>query len=419
MKRFFKPWVIIVLVIVVASGGVFTYMKLRNKSSISYKTSQVTKGTLTVSVSGSGNVVVDKSENVNPSISGQVYDLAVKYGDHVEKGQTLFKIKNDQLDITLSQAYASYLQAKQTVSSNEYKLTQAQNNKNSVDNDAKSTDTDKADAAQKITEAESTIELSNINADNAYKNYELQKKNAALRTVTAPISGTITTLNIKNGDQLGSSGSSGQSSSSSSSSSGSSSTPIVIADLGTLKASVSINEVDAASVKADQKATMTFDAIDDLTLTGKVERISTIGTESSGVVTYPATITFDSLDDRVKPQMSLTANITTEVKQDVLTVPSSAVKSSSDTSYVLVMENGSPVQKTVEVGISNDTSTEIKSGLSEGETIVTQTITASSESSSSSSSSSGKSSNSLNLRGLTDSGGGGFPGNASGPPTGN
>lgn len=413
MKKLFsnrKVLAIAICILVIGGLATFIYAKKKNSSEVTYKTAQIAKETLVVSVSGSGNVVVDKSENVNPSISGKVYDLAVSYGDQVKKGQTLFKIENDELDISVSQAYASYLQAKQTVGSNEYKITQAKTNQTTVEENGNSTDAQKADAAQAVTEAESNFELSKIQATNSYSNYKLQKENADLRTVTAPIDGTITTLSIKNGDQLGS-GSSSSTSSSSSSGSSSSSTPIVIADLSTLKAEVSINEVDASSVKTDQKVSLTFDAIDDLTLTGKVERMSTIGTESSGVVTYPATITFDSLDERVKPQMSLTASITLEAKQDVLTVANAAIKSATDgTSYVLVMENGSPVQKTVEVGAANDTNTEIKSGLDEGSIVVTQTITASSgETTTTSTKSSG-----MNLRSLTGDGGG-MP--AGGPPS--
>jgi len=410
-----KRWIYVSLIILLAAGlSVFFILRSKNSSGTTYKTANITKGTLTVSVSGSGNVIVDKSETVSPSISGQVYDLSVQYGDKVEKGQTLFKIKNDQLDVTVSQAYASYLQAKESVSTGEYNVSKAQSDQTTVNDDSKSTDSDKAAAAEKVRSAESSLELAKINQDNAYSNYKLQKKNADLRTVTAPIDGTITTLGIKNGDQLGSSSGSSSgstSSSSSSSSASSSSSSIVIADLGSMKASVSINEVDATQVKADQKANMTFDAISGLTLTGKVERISTIGTETSGVVTYPATIIFDSIDEKVKPQMSLTATITTDVKQDVLMAPNAAVKTSGDTRYVQIMENGSPKQQDVEVGVSNDTYTEIKSGVKESDTVVTQTVSSSS-SAKGATTATGNSSG-LNLRSL--SGGSGFSG---GPPAG-
>jgi len=409
MKKFLQKHWIYAVVILLIVGGLTTFfvVKAKNSAQTTYKTAKVTKGTLTVSVSGSGNVVVDKSENVNPSISGQVYDLAVSYGDTVKEGQTLFKIKNDQLDVTASQSYATYLQAKQSIDNSSLQLTQAQNDQTKVNDDSKSTDGDKSAAAQKVAVAETSVELAKINADNAYSSYQLQKKNAALRTVTAPIAGTITTLNVKNGDQLGSSssasGASTGSSSASTASSSSASIPIVIADLDSIKGSISINEVDAASVKTDQKVSMTFDAIDGLTLTGKVERISTIGTETSGVVTYPVTIGFDSIDAKVKPQMSLTATITIDVKQDVLMVANSAIKTSGETNYVQILENGSPKQVSVEIGVANDTNTEIKSGLKEGDEVITQTISATAKKSATTSSTG--SGGFGGLQGLTGSGG--------------
>lgn len=381
-----KPWVIALAILVIAGGGYLIFKTKSASKSETYRTAQASKGTLTVSVTGTGNVVVDNSAVINPSISGEVYDLSVKVGDKVEEGQTLFKIKNDDLDVNVSKAYVTYLQAKQNIESSKSQLLEAQNNQTEINNDSNSTDAEKEAAGQKVTAAELSITAAEANASSAYNQYQQSQKTASQRTVKATIAGTIITLNITNGDQLGSSGSSSQSSaassssSSSSSSSGSSSSaPIVIDDLGSLKASVSINEVDAPNVKADQKVSMTFDAIEGLTSTGKVEQISTVGTNSSGVVTYPATISFDSIDGRIKPQMSITATITTDVKQDVLMVSNSAVKYNSDsTHYVVKMVDGKPVNTTVEVGSSNDSDTEIKSGLSEGDTVVTKTISANS-----------------------------------------
>ncbi|MFA6338992.1 MAG: efflux RND transporter periplasmic adaptor subunit [Candidatus Paceibacterota bacterium] len=157
-------------------------------------------------------------------------------------------------------------------------------------------------------------------------------------------------------------------------------------------AELSLNEVDAAKVKVGQKATLTFDAISDLSIAGQVSQVDSIGTVSQGVVTYAIKINFDTQDDRVKSGMSVSASIITDSKQDVLVVPSSAVKSQNGTSYVeifspaLTATSGTqgtpsataPKQQTVEVGLSDDTSIEIISGLKEGDQIVTKTITASS-----------------------------------------
>lgn len=153
-------------------------------------------------------------------------------------------------------------------------------------------------------------------------------------------------------------------------------------------AQLSLNEIDAAKIKVGQKATLTFDAIDTLSLTGTVSEIDPVGTVSQGVVSYTAKITFDTQDDRIKPGMTVNATIQTDVHADVLSVPSSAVKTSNGVSRVQVfnpaiIDSGAtgtvsvtlPEQVTVTVGLSDGTNIEILSGLTEGQQVVTKTIT--------------------------------------------
>ena len=142
-------------------------------------------------------------------------------------------------------------------------------------------------------------------------------------------------------------------------------------------ADVSLNEIDAAKIKVGQKATLAFDAIEDLIITGEVSSIDLIGTVSQGVVSYNVKIVFDTQDERIKSGMSVTAAIITNTKVDVLAVPNAAVKSQGTQSYVQVLVNGQPERKTVTTGVANDNETEIVSGINEGDEVVTQTITTS------------------------------------------
>lgn len=153
---------------------------------------------------------------------------------------------------------------------------------------------------------------------------------------------------------------------------------------------VSLNEVDATKIKVGDKATLTFDAIDSLTLTGKVAQIDALGTVSQGVVTYSVKISFDTSDSRIKPGMSATAAIITDVKSDVLTIPSSALKTKGENSFVQVFDQkftipqgdaeatissqNSPHNQNVQTGLSNDTETEITGGLSDGDQVVVRTV---------------------------------------------
>ena len=253
-----------------------------------------------------------------------------------------------------------------------------------------------------ITAAEAAVkekELSLADLKAGADSYDLQSQELAVRqkqnalldaqekladyTARAPFDGVLATVDVKKGDSL---------------SSGS-----AIATIITKQkiATISLNEVDAAKVKTGQKVTLTFDAIADLSLTGEVAEIDTIGTVTQGVVTYKVKINFDTQDDRVKPGMSVSAAIITETKTDVLTVPNSAVKTQNGSSNVEMFDQNysaeemkqgvtsivAPRSQTVEIGIADDTATEIISGLKEGDQIVIRAVTSSSSSSTKSSSS--------------------------------
>lgn len=196
------------------------------------------------------------------------------------------------------------------------------------------------------------------------------KENLSDYTIAAPFSGVLATLALKRGDIVGGSS---------------------VATLITKEkiANLSLNEVDAAKVHLGDKATLTFDAIEGFSVTGKVFEVDAVGAVTQGVVSYTVKISFDAQDDRIKPSMSVNASIVTAVKPSVLKVPVSAVKSQNNTSIVMVFEpdldatdasvgvlsKTSPRAVTVVTGISNDTSIEIVSGLSERQQIVTRTIT--------------------------------------------
>lgn len=139
-------------------------------------------------------------------------------------------------------------------------------------------------------------------------------------------------------------------------------------------AEITLNEIDVAKIKIGQKANITFDALEDLNITGEVIEADTLGTTTQGVVTYGVKIAFDAQDDRIKPGMSLSTEIITSAKQNILVVPSSAIKQNSDMSYVQILSANIASAISVQIGLSNDTMTEILDGLKQGDIIVTQTI---------------------------------------------
>lgn len=263
-------------------------------------------------------------------------------------------------------------------------LSTANSNLTVLLNDKKTLENDK----QAIKTAEQNIELSKVGntADGSnpislqISKNNIEKQEASLAkmqadladyTVRASFAGTLSSVSAKVGDTAGSA---------------------AVASLITRTqiASLSLNEVDAAKISLGQKATLTFDAVEDLSLTGAVAEIDSVGAVSQGVVSYTVKIAFDSQDSRIKPGMTVNASIQTDVRQNVLTVPSSAVKTQNGQSYVLTFdpplenESGSasvtasvePIKTPVETGISDDTNIEILSGLTPGQQIVVRTTTA-------------------------------------------
>ncbi|MEF3692278.1 MAG: efflux RND transporter periplasmic adaptor subunit [Candidatus Moraniibacteriota bacterium] len=395
-KKKLYIWSAIVLVIF---GGAFYWYRKDNSENMSvrYITESVQKGTLASTIVASGSIVVDDQETVDPTISGTIADLSVKVGDTVRKGDYLFSVINDDLDTGVAQATASYQQAVNNLES-------AKNQKLSAEAeyrvaDKKDDKDDDAYTKRQLEVLKNKIDLAEggiIQAQKSLSASALAYRNivsdAGKRKVVSPIAGTIIEVSIKNGDELGSSNNNA------------SEAAMIIGDLDTLKAEIPINEVDIAKVKVGQKVSITLDALEGTDFSGEVEKIDAIGTATSGVVSYGVTVKFDKLDERMKPTMSVSAIISVSEKENVVMVSSSAVKSGKNGEYVEVLENGTPKRIKVETGDSNDISTEIISGVSEGEKVISQTIEVSSDSKSATSGSISNPSSSL--RGMGGMGGG-------------
>lgn len=183
--------------------------------------------------------------------------------------------------------------------------------------------------------------------------------------IRAPFDGVIASLDVKKGDEISSGSTIG--------------TFITKQKI----AVITLNEVDAAKVKTGNKVTLTFDAVEGLSIAGQVSETDLVGTVSQGVVSYEIKIAFDTQDDRIKPGMSVSASIITDTQQDVLVLSNNAVKSRGEMYYVQVFDSSlvsqgatrvttatAPQEKTITIGSSDDTNTEISSGLTEGEVVV-------------------------------------------------
>lgn len=328
-----------------------------------------------------------KSLNVNSdpdkidALISDTYDTARKVSQAVKDAKNLVDYVNDQ---------GTDGEASQDIQSDETSLSTYTNDANShvsallsSENSITSSKADLDKANRTIEESQSSLNDLQEGPDSLdVQTAELslkEKQNAlddaneklADYSVVAPFDGVIGTVSAKVGDTSSSDGA----------------LATILTDQNV--AVISLNEVDVAKISVGDKANLTFDALPDLNISGEVAEVDALGTVSQGVVSYDVKITFDTQDDRVKSGMSVSASIITASKTDAITVPSSAVKTDSQGSYVQVFDNvpansnleagitstTAPQDVSVVTGLSNDTDTEITSGLSVGQYVVTRTTT--------------------------------------------
>lgn len=273
-----------------------------------------------------------------------------------------YKNSVSQAASNVNQAISDLNSAGQGVTNAKNSLAQAQASLNQAQAPARTEDVQSAEA--QVTSAEAQLQ----SAQNTYDN----------NLVRAPFAGQVAALDVQPGDQA--------------------SAGTAVATLVTQNkiAEIALNEVDVANVQVGQNVTLTFDAIDGLTIAGKVIEVANVGQTTSGVVNYAVKIGFGTQDSRVKAGMSTTANIVTDIRPDVLVVPNSALHTQGTQHYVLTVNKQNlatstanaglyissvaPTRQIVEIGKANDTETEITGGLNESDTIITQSLSGSSAS---------------------------------------
>jgi multidrug efflux pump subunit AcrA (membrane-fusion protein) len=383
---------VIILILVLGFGGWKLFFN--KKQTTQYQTAQAEKGTLVVSVSASGNISAGNNVAITTGVSGNVNQVYVKNGDTVTQGQKIADITPDRdTQQKQAQSWASYLSAKNQVSSAQAALFSTQSTMYSkwqaymdiAQNSTYQNPDNSANTNNRVLTPFTIAQDNWLAAEAGYKNEQdaVIQAQAALAsnwlsyqqlssTIIAPSAGVVSNLSIAPGVPINAL----STTSSSSNSVATQQIGSISLTQGSIQSIVSLSEIDAAKVKVGQKVTLTMDAFPDQTYTGKVLLINTNGTVSSGVTTYPTIISFDTSQTNIYPNMAITAKIITNIKDNVILIPSGAVQSTNGTSTVRILKNGQVSTVTVETGDSNDTQTEITSGVNEGDNIVTSAISA-------------------------------------------
>jgi multidrug efflux pump subunit AcrA (membrane-fusion protein) len=222
-----------------------------------------------------------------------------------------------------------------------------------------------------------TVDLAEVTVEQDKVAVQQDELNLQEAEVVAPFDSTVTAINVSVGQSDGTAAvnvTPGQASAVSGSGA------IQVANLNDLQIVVNMAETDIVNVKVGQPVEITLDAVPDLALNGKVSQIVPAGTISSGVVSYAVTISLINPPSSVKTGMTADLNVIVQQHSNVLMVPNRAVHTSGRTKTVTVLYEGQQIQVPVQTGLSNDTMTEITSGLRQGDVVVLTASTAASTS---------------------------------------
>jgi macrolide-specific efflux system membrane fusion protein len=325
-------------------------------SATQYLTSAATTGDVTDEVAATGSVSAAETFGLSFGTAAHVAgaaasdagtstwtakDVSAKVGDTVKAGDVLAVGASADLSRQISEATASWRSARIQLTIAKEQLA-----------DADSTDTTRQ-AQMNVYNAQNQVSQA------AQTRNDLLVQSAR-GTLKAPIAGVVTEVNVVKGLAAPSG-------------------DAIVIESSDLQVTTDVVESDLNALKVDQAATVSISAVD-ATVTGKVASISPVATTdsgNSGVVSYAVTVALSDVPATVRSGMSADVTITIDSATGVLTVPAAALRGANGDYSVLVLDaSGVPQTQAVQVGLVTNTAAEIKSGVAEGQQVVTGTATA-------------------------------------------
>ena len=374
----------------------------KGQKPVAVRIEPVEKRDLVASVTASGQVQPRTKVDVSSDITGKIVRLAVKEGQMVTKGQFL-------LQIDLEAARAQFERAQAAASSARARMAQSKANWIQAQRGYERSAEIKKTNAQLISDEQLEQLRTAVEVNEALyqaAQHEVEQGDAAVRdarqalgktTVTAPMSGRVTRLNVEEGETaiMGTLNKDAA-------------TLLTIADMTVLETKVKVDETDVARISLGDSAIVEIDAFPDTTFIGRVTEISNssvkgVSTQqaSDQAVDYEITIQLLNAPPDTRPDFSATAKIVTDARQQVMSIPIIALtvredeKVGGDTAVApggkqpakqigkrdvegvfVVAKDNRVTFRPVKVGIAGEKYFEVVSGLQPGERIVAGTYQA-------------------------------------------
>lgn len=372
MKR--KKLIISIISLLILAGGVWFFSQKPTQGELKLETAKVSRGSISNSVTATGAVKPVTEVQVGTQVSGIIDKLYVDYNDVVKAGQLIAEMDKVNLKAELASAEAQLNSSKI-----EYEYQQKNYARSKILYEKKLiSDVDYETATYNYEKAQAAYNQSKASMVKVRRNLEYA-------TITSPINGVVINRAVEEGQTVAAGFE----------------TPTlftIAADLTKMQVIADVDEADIGNVHEGQRVSFTVDAYPNDTFKGKVTQIrlgdseSNNSTSTATVVTYEVVISADNPDLKLKPRLTANVTIFTLEKNQVLTIPSKAlrfipdIKILTELGYTITPpnkgeKNGTPnnqrivwikngqtlIPRPVTVGATNGNITEIMEGLQEGE----------------------------------------------------
>lgn len=364
--------VLLILIIIIVVFTLVIFLKGNKKDE--YITRDLKKCTISQVVEASGTINPVNTVSVGSTVSGLIKEIYVDFNSVVKKGQILAQIDPAIFQATVEQQHAAIVNARANLARLEANADYSRKTYNRYKNLYKKNFISKNDLDEAMSTYQSDmaqIEAAKAQIIQAQAQYRTALTNLGYTKITAPVDGMIISREIDVGQPVAASFQAPE-------------LFTIAQDLKKMQIEVNVSEADIGKVEKDQNVIYTLDGYPDSKFTGKVTQVRISPTTVSNVVTYSVIVEVENEDLKLKPGMTANVQIVTKKVEDVFCVANSALKININKNNevkkyenpgIWILENKKTKRIEVELGISDDTKTQIiTDNLKLGDKVITKIL---------------------------------------------
>ncbi len=354
-----KTLVVLLLAALLGGGGWYFWQQRQQSATAAVNpsarptTSTVEKRDIRFAVSAAGEITPSEQVSVRPEVNGRIDLLPVDLGNFVKKGDLLFQLNDQELQIEKQQRETSIARSRLSLDQARRDYERAQMLFN-----------EKLLPGQDFEDAKTAYDLAKNSIEQTQKELDLTNDKLRRTRVTAPFDCTVLTRPVSVGQAV--SGSGGFNSGTE---------VLTIANLNDLVINAHINQADVSRLKTDQEVEVTVEAVPGLKVVGRVERIAPQAMIKNNIKGFPARVLLKDVDQRVRPGMTANISIPVASADGVVAAPLAAVftefnpETKQVERFAWVQQGNEWERRPIRIGVSDYFFAEVTGGLEAGDVV--------------------------------------------------